>query len=207
MDARSHNPALYILGACPVSGQYRVRYTFVKPRRMEHLWSPWRSHHIERFDTHNRADTGASVFTRIAGADCDEENLVVWRGEHVFVVMNLYPYNNGHLLIVPYREVADYEALHTDEQIDMARTIDRCIRWLKAALNPDGFNVGMNLGKAGGAGIPDHVHVHVVPRWHGDTNFMPTVGEVKVVPEALRETYRKLRAVIQPSSSKASSAD
>jgi ATP adenylyltransferase len=110
--------------------------------------------------------------------------------------MNLYPYNNGHLMIVPYRQVADYEALTPEEQCELAQTIARCLRWLKHALNPDGFNVGMNLGKVAGAGIPDHVHVHIVPRWEGDTNFMPTIAETKVIPEALRDTYRKLRAAI-----------
>ena len=99
-------------------------------------------------------------------------------------------------MIVPYREVARYEDLSVDEQVELARTIERCILWIKKALNPEGFNVGMNLGKAAGAGIPRHLHLHVVPRWNGDTNFMPTIGEIKVVPEALAETYDKLCVAI-----------
>jgi ATP adenylyltransferase len=122
---------------------------------------------------------------------------VLYRGEKVFVVMNLYPYNNGHLMIVPYREEAEYDRLERDEQIEIALILERCIRWLRAALKPDGFNVGFNLGEAAGAGIPRHLHMHVVPRWRGDTNFMPTIAEVKVVPEALSDTYQRLIAAIR----------
>jgi ATP adenylyltransferase len=165
---------------------------------MERMWSPWRSGHIERVDRVEAppgsvTDTG-SLFARLAAEGEDEKNYIVWRGVHVFVIMNLYPYNNGHLLIVPYRTVASYEELSLDEQIELAVTLGQCIHWLNEALGPEGFNVGMNLGKAAGAGIPDHLHMHVVPRWRGDTNFMPTIGEVKVLPEALDVTYRKLVA-------------
>lgn len=171
------------------------RYTPV-PKRMQRMWSPWRSQHIERLS--DAAETwpqdDRSLFARLAAEDRDEENLIVWRGEAVFVIMNLYPYNNGHLLIVPYREVARYEALTHAEQVEIATTIERCIRWLETALRPEGFNIGLNIGTAGGAGVPDHLHVHVVPRWSGDTNFMPTTADLKVIPEALRATYEKLRA-------------
>ncbi len=165
------------------------------------MWSPWRSAHVGHvdelapIDAHASSGAGTgSLFARLAAEDEDEKNYIVWRGVHVFVIMNLYPYNNGHLLIVPYRTVAAYEELSRDEQIELAVTLDQSIRWLKEALGPEGFNVGMNLGKAAGAGIPDHLHLHVVPRWRGDTNFMPTIGEVKVIPEALDVTYRKLVA-------------
>lgn len=163
------------------------------------MWSPWRSVHIERSTNNNDSDEqeGPSLFARLAAEDDDAENLILWRGEHVFVIMNRYPYNNGHLMVVPFREVADYEALTTEEQIAIAHTLERAIRWLKQALNPEGFNVGMNLGAAAGAGIPRHLHVHIVPRWSGDTNFMPAIGEVKVIPEALHATYAKLRAAIE----------
>lgn len=143
------------------------------------------------------AEERASIFGRIAEADDDEANFVLWRGETAFVVMNLYPYNNGHLLIVPFRRVEDYDALTDEEQIEIARLTDRCIRWLRAAVRPDGFNVGMNLGRAAGAGVPEHLHVHVVPRWSGDTNFMPTVADTKIIPEAMEDTYRKLRAAVK----------
>ena len=163
---------------------------------MEHMWSPWRSEHIERASGKPAAeDAEGSLFTRLVAEDRDEDNLIVWRGKTVFVVMNRYPYNNGHLLIVPYRKVDRYEALTAEEQVETARTIARCMRWLGDTLRPEGFNVGLNQGRAAGAGVPDHLHVHVVPRWSADTNFMPTVADVKVVPEALEKTYRKLRQV------------
>lgn len=165
---------------------------------MERLWSPWRSQHLDDFEQTHRPEGAGTVFERIAAEPArDAEHFVLWRGDHLFVVMNLYPYNNGHLLLVPYRPVTDYTALTPDEQAELTSLIGRTIAWLRAALRPDGFNVGMNQGEAGGAGIPDHLHVHVVPRWRGDTNFMPVTGEVKVLPEALRTTYQKLRAAVE----------
>lgn len=165
---------------------------------MERLWSPWRSQHLDDFEQAHRPEGAGTVFERIAAEPTrDAEHFVLWRGGHLFVVMNLYPYNNGHLLLVPYRPVTDYTALTPAEQAELTSLIGRTIGWLRAALRPDGFNVGMNQGEAGGAGIPDHLHVHVVPRWRGDTNFMPVTGEVKVLPEALRTTYRKLRAAVE----------
>ena len=168
----------------------------IRPPRMERMWSPWRSKHIERMTEPAPTEPG-SLFTRMAAEDRDADNLILWRGLSVFVVMNLYPYNNGHLMIVPYREVARYEDLTAEEQVDIAHTLARCIQWLRQALSPEGFNVGLNLGLAAGAGIPEHLHMHVVPRWHADTNFMPTIAEIKVVPEALEDTYYKLRAIIE----------
>lgn len=164
---------------------------------MERMWSPWRSEHIEGMaEPQAQPAGGPSIFSRLAGAGQDEPNLILWRGRHVFVIMNRYPYNNGHLLIVPFREVETYEALTPDEQTEVAHVIGRCLGWLRRALHPEGFNVGMNIGQAGGAGIPGHLHVHVVPRWQADTNFMPVVGAVKVLPEALETTYARLRRII-----------
>ena len=163
---------------------------------MNHMWSPWRSQHISERQPENENNPHESVFSRLVREDKDEDNLILWRGASVFVIMNLYPYNNGHLMIVPYREIANYEDLTAAEQVEVAHTIDSCIRWLKRALQPEGFNVGMNLGKAGGAGIPRHLHVHVVPRWSGDTNFMASIADTKVIPEALMDTYTKIRNVI-----------
>lgn len=160
---------------------------------MDRLWSPWRSKHVTGWDERSSEEKNG-VLERIGRSTDDEAHLVVWRGERVFVLMNLYPYNNGHLMIAPYRAVAAYEALDGEEQIEIATTIARCIRWLRAVLSPDGFNVGMNLGSAGGAGIPGHLHVHVVPRWAGDANFMATVADTRVIPEALEDTYRRIRA-------------
>lgn len=166
---------------------------------MNRMWSPWRSQHLSAPDDppdDPHPGDAQTLFARLAEDGNDEENLILWRGQTVFVIMNLYPYNNGHLMIVPYRPVTAYEALTPDEQIELARTIERCIRWLKEAFHPDGFNVGMNIGKAAGAGIPDHLHLHVVPRWESDTNFMPAIGDVKVIPEALADTYARLRSCI-----------
>jgi ATP adenylyltransferase len=165
---------------------------------MDRLWSPWRSQHVAEFDSRQRPPGAGSIFSRLAAdAERDDDHLVLWRGERVFVVMNLYPYNNGHLLIVPYREVQRYTELTPEEQDEIARTIDRAMRWLEAALKPDGYNVGMNVLEAGGAGIPEHLHVHVVPRWRGDTNFMPVTADVKLVPEAMRETFGKLLQAVR----------
>jgi len=151
--------------------------------------------------TQREAPEGTSLFTDLLNEDADEETFIVWRGEEVFVIMNRYPYNNGHLLILPYREVTRYDDLSVDEQTALAVTIERCIQWLREGLSPDGFNVGLNLGSAAGAGIPEHLHVHVVPRWEGDTNFMSTTGETRVLPEDLQTTYRKIRSVIDENSS------
>jgi ATP adenylyltransferase len=164
---------------------------------MERMWSPWRSELLKQERFTLSADEGEqSLFSRLVSEQKDEENLILWRGKHVFVIMNAFPYNNGHLMIVPYREVALYEALTRDEQVEIAVAIDHCIQWLRIALKPEGFNVGMNLGKAAGAGLPRHMHVHVVPRWAGDTNFMPAIGDIKIIPEAIRDTYDALRNAI-----------
>ncbi|MFP4228316.1 MAG: HIT family protein [Salinivenus sp.] len=163
---------------------------------MDRMWSPWRSEYVSDAAGREPPD-GASLFTQLLKEDNDRENLILWRGEHVFVVMNRYPYNNGHLLILPIREVARYEELTSEEQHALAATVDRCLRWLRQTLSPEGFNVGMNLGAASGAGIPEHLHMHVVPRWEGDTNFMSTTAETRVLPEDLSTTYEKLRQAVE----------
>lgn len=164
---------------------------------MDRIWSPWRSSYVS--EAANREPTdGASLFTRLLNEEKDRKTLILWRGEEVFVVMNRYPYNSGHLLIVPYHEVTQYEDLTSAERAELADAIDHCLRWIRESLSPDGFNVGMNLGRAGGAGIPEHLHMHVLPRWEGDTNFMPTTAETKVVSEDLQTTYDKLRAAMRP---------
>ncbi|NNF57554.1 MAG: HIT domain-containing protein [Rhodothermaceae bacterium] len=168
---------------------------------MDHLWSPWRSKHVAHAadaSREGRDADGPGVFAQIAAApERDAEHFVIWRGDALYVVLNRYPYTNGHLLLVPYREVDAYDALTDDEHIELARLTARAMGWLREALRPDGFNVGINQGEAAGAGIPRHLHQHLVPRWHGDTNFMPVIGGVKVIPEDLETTYAKLRAVIE----------
>lgn len=166
----------------------------------QRMWSPWRSEYVEQAARRSSTnDTEHSLFAQLEREHRDEENLILWRGEHVFVIMNRYPYNNGHLLVLPYREVQDYDALTTEERHALADALDRCVRWLRRALDPDGFNVGMNLGMGAGAGHPEHLHAHVVPRWQGDTNFMTTTDETRVIPEAMEKTYQKLRAAVEAS--------
>lgn len=126
----------------------------------------------------------------------DREQLILYRGEHCFVIMNLFPYNNGHLMVAPYRHTADLVGLTADEQAEMMRLTRHCVRLLTEAWRPEAFNIGMNLGRTAGAGIADHLHMHVVPRWNGDTNFMPVIGETKVLPDALHTSYDKLADVL-----------
>lgn len=163
----------------------------------ERMWSPWRAEYVEQAAQRSASNGEHSLFAQLEQAHRDEEHFILWRGDHVFVILNRYPYNNGHLLIVPYREVAHYDALTAEERHALADAIDRCIRWLRHAFDPDGFNVGMNLGAGSGAGIPEHLHAHVVPRWTGDTNFMTTTGETRVIPEAMEKTYQKLRTAVE----------
>jgi len=158
---------------------------------LQRLWSPWRSKYIA-----SGVDSQAEgcVFCRIAASpDQDETNFVLHRGEHAFVVLNLYPYITGHLMIVPYLHTSELDALAkeiSDEMMDLAKRAQTALR---AVYSPSGFNMGMNLGSAAGAGIADHLHIHMLPRWSGDTNFMTTVGESRVIPEALEATYARLR--------------
>lgn len=161
---------------------------------MERLWSPWRSHFI---DTHKDAPNDTSPFARAwEQPERDEENLLLLRGERAFIIMNKYPYNPGHLLVVPVRQTGDFLQLEPDERNEMMELVDRGIRTLTQGLKPEGFNVGMNLGKTAGAAIENHVHMHIVPRWNGDTNFMPTLNETRVMSQGLDDIYRKLKRII-----------
>jgi ATP adenylyltransferase len=126
-------------------------------------------------------------------ASNDRDNLILARGDHAFVILNKFPYNSGHLMVAPFRHTGEWESLNDDELLEISRWSQRCIASLHATLVPQGFNVGVNQGVIAGAGILDHVHLHVVPRWGGDTNFMTTVGDTKVLPEALTETYDRLK--------------
>ena len=136
------------------------------------------------------------MFTRLARASDDEENLIVVRDRSCFAVLNRYPYNGGHLMVVPYKEVPDFDGLTDEELTDLMKLTRRCQRALTQVMKPDGFNIGINLGKVAGAGIAEHLHIHVVPRWNGDTNFMPVLANTSVVPEALADIATKLRAAL-----------
>ncbi|MEW6065618.1 MAG: HIT family protein [Bacillota bacterium] len=153
---------------------------------MENLWAPWRSIYI------GKPQTGC-IFCEKLNSDEDKENLVVYRGDKTFVIMNLYPYNNGHLLIAPKRHVGDITELTEEELLELNKMTRFMVQSLRRAFgNPHGFNIGMNLGKVAGAGIPGHLHVHIVPRWEGDANFMAVIGDTRVISEGLQRTYEKI---------------
>jgi ATP adenylyltransferase len=158
---------------------------------MEHLWAPWRMAYI---DANAAKDQGCIFCVKPEQSqEQDEENLILYRGERCFVLMNLFPYNNGHLMIAPYVHVPDIEHLDAETLTDIMLTVQKSLAALRAAIHPDGFNMGINQGTGAGAGIADHVHFHVVPRWNGDTNFMPVLAETKVMPDYLQNTYRQLK--------------
>jgi ATP adenylyltransferase len=152
---------------------------------LDRLWAPWRMAYIEV------PRREGCVFCTKPEAD-DREQLILHRGRHCFVIMNLFPYNNGHLMVVPYRHTADLTSLTPEEQAELMGLTQLALRALQEAFGPDGFNLGMNLGHVAGAGIAEHLHQHLVPRWNGDTNFMPVIAETKVLPDALYGSYDKL---------------
>ncbi|MBI4875584.1 MAG: HIT domain-containing protein [Acidobacteria bacterium] len=154
---------------------------------MDRLWSPWRYQYV------SRASPGdACIFCEKSASDRDRENLVLYRGKHNFVLLNLFPYTNGHLMIAPYRHVAGLAGAGEAVLAEMMRLTVEAERALGEAYRPRGLNLGMNLGECAGAGIAGHIHMHVLPRWMGDANFMSTVGETRVLPEDLETTYDKL---------------
>jgi ATP adenylyltransferase len=156
---------------------------------MDRLWSPWRMAYIEA-NKQEQPDR-ACVFCALLDGTSDEDRILA-REEHAFVTLAKFPYNPGHLLVLPTRHIGDIEALSADENAAIVALTQRSVRALREAAEPHGFNVGLNLGHVAGAGIPEHLHWHVVPRWGGDTNFMPVVGETRVLPELIHESYEKL---------------
>lgn len=159
---------------------------------MDRLWAPWRMKYLKEELKQVKHTFGGCIFCRIIKDKKDKDNLVVVRGEHCFIVMNLYPYNNGHLLVIPNRHVNDLKSLKIAEKREFFDMLEYAQDLLKDALNPEGFNIGMNLGRAAGAGIPKHLHMHIVPRWLGDMNFMPTVADTKVMSQSLKELHKQL---------------
>jgi len=140
-----------------------------------------------------QGDDAGCIFDDLPAQGDDERTKILERGRFAFVIMNSFPYNPGHLMVAPLRHVGDFRTLEVDEHAEVDALIARSIAALEDEMQPHGYNLGMNLGRVAGAGIPDHVHWHVVPRWNGDTNFMPVVGQTRVLPELLDETYRRLR--------------
>ena len=154
---------------------------------MDALWAPWRMDYIQGPRT-----SGCFLCAALA-ADADRDNLLLYRGATCAVMMNRFPYNNGHLMILPGRHIPDLAALTREERLGLMDLADRSVRVLQEAMRPDGFNLGYNLGRVAGAGLESHLHLHVVPRWSGDVNFMPVLAETKVIPQALTELYDQLR--------------
>jgi ATP adenylyltransferase len=163
---------------------------------LDRLWAGWRSDYVSGLtddDIEDAEYAESCVLCRLAAATDDEEALVLERTDLTFTVMNLYPYGSGHLMVAPLRHVATVELLEDDETVALARAQTRAVRAIRDAYGPDGLNLGANLGRAAGAGVPGHLHVHVLPRWSGDTNFMTAVAETRVLPERLDVGYQKLR--------------
>jgi ATP adenylyltransferase len=158
---------------------------------LERLWAGWRAAYINGVTS--QADPDECLFCRLQRQD-DAEALIVARGTYAFVVLNAYPYTSGHLMVAPLRHEAQLDALDTEEADELMALTQHATTALKAAYKPDGLNVGINIGRAAGAGVTGHVHVHALARWNGDTNFMTTVAEARVIPEDLRATWEKLRA-------------
>lgn len=160
---------------------------------MESLHAPWR---IDYILSPKPPRSDASLFTQIAQSSDDGANLVIGRGRTCYALLNRYPYNGGHLMVVPYRQVSELAGLTDEELAEIMQFTRRCVAALTRLMKPDGFNIGMNVGRSAGAGIEEHLHLHIVPRWNGDTNFMPVLADTKVLPEALADTAARLRAAL-----------
>ncbi|MFY9235273.1 MAG: HIT domain-containing protein [Fimbriimonadaceae bacterium] len=158
----------------------------------ERIWAPWRLPYIE-----NAPKDDGCIFVDLPARENDRENLILYRGKTAFVMLNAFPYTNGHLMVAPYKHTSEMADLSDDELLEVNQLIRNCLRWIGAAYAPEGFNIGANLGRSAGAGIPTHIHWHIVPRWEGDTNFMTTVGEVRVLPQSLEESYDRLRRIVE----------
>jgi ATP adenylyltransferase len=163
---------------------------------MDNLTAPWRIDYI--LAPKNPSPDRQSVFTAIAGSSDDIANHVLARGKTCYAVLNAYPYNCGHAMVIPYRQVADLADLTDEELLESQHLLQRLQTAMRTQLSPAGFNIGLNLGKVAGAGIIEHLHWHIVPRWDGDTNFMPVIANTGVVPEAMADVAAKLRSALQP---------
>ena len=163
---------------------------------MKRLWTPWRMKYLNKADD---TSTAGCIFCDKIRADVerDRENLLLFRGERGLIALNLYPYSNGHLMVAPYEHTGVLDALDGETLKELMLLVGKGIRALRRVMNPEGFNVGANLGRVAGAGVEDHVHFHIVPRWNGDTNFMPVLADTRMIPELLPQTYDKLLAALR----------
>jgi len=162
---------------------------------MKRLWTPWRMKYLKE----NKGEPGGCIFCSKLrdGVEKDHDNLVLLRGERAFAMLNLYPYANGHMMVAPYEHTGELESLDSETLKEMMSLVSKGICALRHVSNPQGFNVGVNEGSAAGAGVADHVHIHIVPRWRGDTNFMGVVAETRMIPELLPQTYDSLIAAFK----------
>jgi ATP adenylyltransferase len=154
---------------------------------MKYLWAPWRMEYIEM------EKPKGCILCEKPEQNKDTENYILYRGSKNFIILNIYPYNPGHLMVAPYRHVATLDELTSEERHELFDIVSRSVEILRGELNPQGFNIGINIGRVAGAGIEDHIHTHIVPRWQGDSNYMTIISDIKVVPEALAKTYQKLK--------------
>lgn len=159
---------------------------------MKHIWSPWRMKYIENHEIVN----GCVFCNEQAKAD-GAENLIALRGENAYVILNRYPYTSGHLMVVPFEHKPNLEELDSKTRAEIMELTTQCMTVLRKIYNPQGFNMGANIGKAAGAGVLGHVHIHIVPRWAGDTNFMSALGETRVLPETLEDTYKRVKEAFE----------
>jgi ATP adenylyltransferase len=157
---------------------------------MQYIWAPWRMRYIQSAGDNK---TKSCFLCDKPEEDRDADNYLLYRSGKCFIIMNSFPYNPGHLMVAPYRHVGQLEDLSEEERNELFAVVNKGVMLLKEVSNPDGFNIGINLGKVAGAGLEDHIHVHIVPRWNGDTNFMPVLADVRVIPEALADSYKKLK--------------
>ncbi|MBP1357147.1 MAG: HIT domain-containing protein [Sulfolobus sp.] len=162
---------------------------------MKILWAPWRYSYVTGSTENKKKYT--CLFCDIVKENNDKENYILYRSKYAYIMLNAYPYNTAHVMIVPYRHVASIDSLSSEEGFELFSLLNIVIKAIREVYNPHGFNIGINMGKVAGAGIEQHVHVHVVPRWEGDANFMPLLAGTKVMPESLNVTYEKLKPVVE----------
>jgi len=156
---------------------------------MDRMWAPWRMAYI--LSEAEEKEKGC-IFCTFPAEDNDHKNLIIHRSKYCFVILNKYPYNNAHIMVVPYSHVSDILELNDEELLDIQKTIQKSVKVLRNEVKPHAMNIGMNLGRLAGAGIDEHLHYHIVPRWDGDTNFMPVLTDTKVISESLEETWQRL---------------
>jgi len=161
-----------------------------KKKEIENLWAPWRMEYILSFKDGKQP---SCIFCERFPQKNDKKNLILYRDKYSFIIINRFPYNSGHLMVVPYRHTGNFQEITAEENLELMKILQLSQKVLSEVMKPQGYNIGMNLNRVGGAGIDDHIHWHIVPRWNGDTNFMPVIGETKVISEALDKTYDKLK--------------